>query len=433
MSSEVPVSGVGPEDSADSARSAFLGVVLGTIVMGISGFVVLVVAAAGFGAEDYALFGVFWAALYFVVAVVTGAQHESTRASLAPPGSSSSSLVVFACSLALVLFVVVAGSSIWWSDAAFGPGHRQLGLLAGLGCAGYAITCVFGGALAGAGRWTAFAALLIVEGLVRAGAVCLAMLTSPHVEMVAWVVVATYPVTVVFVFIFVVRRGAPEARVSSTFGQLWSNTSQTMAASAGVGALITGFPFAISTLARDESRATVGAITLALMLTRAPLLVPLTGMQSFLVSTFVRSDERRLWHVLTRLLMVIAVVAVVLAALAGLVGAPVLTTVFGEDFSVRPAVLATLVGSSGCVAAMAVAAPALIARRSLAANALAWIVASATAIAVLATAPWSLGWRTAASLSVGPAVGLVVQLVALGRATSRERAQPLNNSMQAGA
>jgi O-antigen/teichoic acid export membrane protein len=417
VSSEVSVSGVDPEAAGDSGRSAFLGVVLGTVVMGISGFVVLVVAAAGFGAEDYALFGVFWAALYFVVAVVTGAQHESTRASLAPPGTRSSSLVVFACSLALALFVVVAGSSIWWSDAAFGSGHRQLGLLAGLGCAGYALTCVLGGSLAGAGRWTAFAALLVVEGIVRAVAVCLAMLTTPHVELVAWVVVATYPVTLLLVLVPVVRRGAPAARVSSSFRQLWANTSQTMAASAGVGALITGFPFAMSTLARDEPRATVGAMTLALMLTRAPLLVPLTGMQSFLVSTFVRSDRNRAWHLLTRLLLVVAVVALVLAGIASLIGAPVLTTIFGDDFSVQPAVLATLVGSSGCVAAMAVAAPALIARRLLAANAIAWIIASVLAVAVLAVAPWGLGWRTAVSLSVGPSVGLVIQLIALRRAS----------------
>jgi O-antigen/teichoic acid export membrane protein len=153
------------------------------------------------------------------------------------------------------------------------------------------------------------------------------------------------------------------------------------------------------------------------MLTRAPLLVPLTGMQSFLVSTFVRSDRNRAWHLLTRLLLVVAVVALVLAGIASLIGAPVLTTIFGDDFSVQPAVLATLVGSSGCVAAMAVAAPALIARRLLAANAIAWIIASVLAVAVLAVAPWGLGWRTAVSLSVGPSVGLVIQLIALRRAS----------------
>jgi O-antigen/teichoic acid export membrane protein len=407
----MPAAGTG----TGAGRSAVLAILVGTAIMGISGFVVLVAAAAGFGAADYALFGVFWAALYFVVVVVTGAQHESTRASLAPQGSTSSSLVVFATSLACVLFVVVAGTSMWWSDAAFGPGHRQLGLLAGLGCAGYALTCVFAGALAGSGRWTAFAALLIVEGIVRAGAVCLALVVSAGVEAVAWVVVATYPVTLLIVGCFVVRLGAGGARVSSSLRELAGNTAQTMVASAGVGALITGFPFLMSTLARDESRASVGAMTLALMLTRAPLLVPLTSMQSFLVSAFVRSDRRQLWRLLGRLMAAAVVAAVVLSAVAALLGPRVLTTVFGDDFWVSPGVLALLVASSGSVAAMALTAPALIARESLAANAVAWIVASGLAVVVLASAPWSLGWRTAVSLIVGPTVGLLIQLFALRR------------------
>lgn len=410
-------------ESAQAAGSPLLSVMAGTVVMGLSGLVVLVVAASGFGAADYALFGVFWAALYFVVAVVAGAQHESTRASVASHGADpgGSSLVVFAVSLASVLFVVVAGSSVWWADAAFGPGHHQLGVLAGVGSAGYALTCVFAGALAGSGRWGAFASLLIVEGVARAAAVIVVMQALGGVDLLAWVVVLAYPVTLAVVVPVTLRSGPVPGRVTTSLRGLWAHTSQTMVASAGVGALVTGFPFLISSMARDESRATVGALTLALMLTRAPLLVPLTGMQSLLVTEFARSDRARLWSLLGRLVAGAAALAVALSVAAGAIGASILTSVFGEDFAVRPPVLALLVVSSGFLAAMALASPALIARRSFTANAVAWVVASVVAVLVMAFAPWSLGWRAGASLVAGPLVGVAVQLVAL-RQVDRDRA-----------
>lgn len=400
--------------SVPTGRSAVLGIAIGTIVMGLSGFVVLIVTAADFGAENYALFGVFWSALYFVVVVVTGAQHEATRASLAPLTRPGASLLVFGATLAFVVFVVVTGSSLWWSGAAFGDGHRQLGILVGLGGAGFALNCVFAGALAGAGAWKAFAALLFVEGVVRAVAVGLVLVVAADVEAAAWAVVLTYPLTFALIWVTARGRRVDLVHVSGSLRQLWANTAKTMTASAGVGALITGFPVLMSATSRDETPTVLGALTLAVMLTRAPLLVPLTGMQSFLVSVFSTPGVLP-WRLLGRLLAAATMVALVLSAVAGLVGDQVLSAVFGEDFSVGSATLALLVASSGCLAAMTLVAPALIARGALGGNAVAWAVASGLAIVVLVATPCGLGLRAGVSLVIGPAVGVVIQLVSLRR------------------
>lgn len=405
--------GAGPVSSM--GRSSTVAMLVATVVMGLSGLVVLLVTAVSFSASDYALFGVFWAALYFLVVVMTGVQQESTRASLAPRDGQTTSLGRFAVLLSAGLFVVIAGSSVWWSEPAFGPHRHTLAVLVGAGAAGYALNCVFAGMLAGAGRWRRLAALLVVEGVLRGGGMCVALVITHSVELAAWVVVLTYPVTLVAVGTGAGRAVVGRLRVAGTMRQLCSNTAQTMVGAAGVGALVTGFPFFMAVLARDESSATVGALTLALMLTRAPLLVPLMGVQSMLVTAFVAKESP--WRLLRSMLLLTTAAGGVLSIAAGTIGPKVLGFAFGDDFAVRGLILFLLVASATCLAAMTLVTPALVAGSTFTANAIAWLVATGIAVGVLAAAPWSLEWRTVAALLAGPLAGLAVQLLSLRSVT----------------
>lgn len=400
------------ERPAAIGRSSATAMLVGTVVMGLSGLVVLLATALAFSAADYALFGVFWASVYFLVTVMTGVQQETTRASLADRTDRTVSLPLFAVLLAVALFVVVAGSSVWWSDAALGPDHHLLAVLVAAGAAGYVLNCVLTGMLAGAGQWRGLGTLLIVEGTLRGAGMCVVLAITSSVELAAWVVVLTYPLTLLIVLGVTGRTITGRTHVAGTMRRLWANTAQTMAGAAGVGALVTGFPFFMSVLARDESAVTVGSLTLALMLTRAPLLVPLLGLQTMLVSAFVARRESP-WRLLVGLTGLAAVVGGVLSLLAGVVGPVVLQLAFGSDFVVRGRILALLVVSATALAAMTLITPALVARTALAANAVAWLLAAAVSVAVLASAPWSLEWRTAVALIVGPLVGIGVQVWSL--------------------
>src|SRR5699024_102732 len=76
-------------------------------------------------------------------------------------------------------------------------------------------------------------------------------------------------------------RAALASAVDVGRGRFWRNTGTAMFASAGTSALVTGFPLFVTATARPTDPAPlVGAVILAITLTRAPLLVPLTSFQS---------------------------------------------------------------------------------------------------------------------------------------------------------
>jgi O-antigen/teichoic acid export membrane protein len=408
-------------DGGRTGRQAVGVVMLGTAVLGLSGLVVLAVTARVLGAADYAVFGVFWSAVFFVVAVLFGAQQESTRSVAQrqrPDGRTS--LVFFALLVGAAAAVVVVATSPAWQPSSL-AWHAQLVLAVAAGGIGYAMTGVLSGALAGAARWRSYSAMLVVEGVSRVALVVGLLMLADGVTPLAWAVVGAYPATLIAASIMV-RRGGISLRVDDSMARLAGNTARTMVAAAAVAALVNGFPLVMSTFARDASESTVGALTLAVMLTRAPLLVPLMALQSLLIKRFSDADDRLTAQVV-RLDIACVAVAAVLAAGAAAVGPAIVEVVFGAEFVLPHHVFGALVLSSGLIGAMSVTSPALIARGAHSANALAWVVAAALSIGVLAVAPGGLYARVSVALLLGPLAGSVVQL-ALLRGRSSVSAAP---------
>lgn len=413
MQTEVGVTGTSDHGSRRAVGLIFAG----TGVLGVSGLVILTVTARSLGAVDYAAFGVFWSAMFFVVAVLFGVQQESTRAvtthrSTGDPGSTS--LVRFAVVVATGAVVVLVGAAPWWGPATFGEGHGGLALVVAAGSVGYVFTGVLAGVCAGAGLWSAYGAMLVVEGLARAVGVVGVLLLSAGVGGLAWMVVAAYPVTLAAVGWSNRARIRQHLRVDESLTVLLRNTGQTVAAAVSIAAMINGFPLLMALFVREESAAALGAMTLAVILTRAPLLLPLMALQSYLITMFAR-PQRSPWPLLAVLLSGCVAVAAVLAALAAAVGPPILREVFGAEFEVSGHALALLVLSSGGLGALCMSSPALVARNRHAANTVGWWIAVVVAVVVLAFAPWSLELRAPAALLAGPCLGLVWQLAALAR------------------
>lgn len=192
------------------------------------------------------------------------------------------------------------------------------------------------------------------------------------------------------------------------------NAAKTMVAAASVAALVNGFPLLMSSFSRDASAETVGAMTLAVMLTRAPLLVPLMALQSMLITMFSHKD-RSLWKLLSRLMGTCLVLAAVLAAVAAAVGPQILRMAFGEEFVLEGHVLALLVLSSGMIGALCMTSPALVARSQQTSNVVGWVAATLISVAALAFAPVELELRAPLALLIGPLCGLMLHIVALRR------------------
>jgi len=154
-------------------------------------------------------------------------------------------------------------------------------------------------------------------------------------------------------------------------------------------------------------------VILAVTLTRAPLLVPLTAMQGNLIAHFVDQRTERL-----RALMgpAVAVVGLGLAGVlvAGLFGPWLLRTAFGPEYRAGGALLALLTTAAVAIALLTLTGAAAVAAALHRAYSLGWVGATLASVLLLLL-PLDLQTRTVVALLCGPLVGIAVHLAALAR------------------
>lgn len=428
-------------DTAASGRSGVVKVLIGTVVAAASSFIVLLVVAPALGPAGYATFSVYWAALFMIVAVLFGVQQESTRAVAATRGAGDQadgaggsfesagsdaaaqtappqprvSVITFALWIGAALLVLIAATSPLWAAPLFGSGTDSWGLPLAIAVGSYALVAATNGVLAGTGHWGAFALLAVIDGVLRLALVAVVLLAGLGETALAWAVAIPFPVSLAIVFFGNRAAIAGGARVNGTLGSLTRNTSRTLTASVASAILINGFPVFLSLFGRSD-QATLGAVILAVTLTRAPILVPLTALQSMLIARFssAREGSAKL------LVVVVAGLAAFTALIAGFVwlwGGPLLNGFFGEGFVLAPATLAGLVAASGCLGILTATGAATLAAERHTSFAAGWMIAAALALGVLAFAPLDLELRVVLALAVGPLIGSAWHAAAYVRAT----------------
>jgi hypothetical protein len=184
-------------------------------------------------------------------------------------------------------------------------------------------------------------------------------------------------------------------------------------AAAGASAiLVMGFPVLLKATSGDLG-ATGGVVILAVTLTRAPLLVPLTAMQGNLIAHFVDQRGARLRPLLAPAAVVAAVGTIGVVA-AGLLGPWLLRVAFGAEYRADGALLAWLTTAAVAMAMLTLTGAATVAAALHRAYALGWIIATVAAVLLLLL-PVALETRTVIALLCGPLVGIAVHLVALAR------------------
>ncbi|PRI10214.1 hypothetical protein [Leucobacter massiliensis] len=403
-------------DSAARTRSGLILVLAGTVVSAASSFIVLLIVAPALGPAGYAQFSVYWAALFMVVAVLFGVQQESTRAVAAAPATDEddpargplTSVLAFALVVAATLLVAVGASSPVWSEALFGPGAGGWGFPLALAVASYALVAATNGILAGSGRWGPFSLLAVIDGALRLALVALALALGLDGTALAWAVAIPFPVSLAIVVLGNRRVIRARAIVAGTPGRLAANTARTLAASVATAILINGFPVFLSLFGRTDA-ATLGAVILAVTLTRAPILVPLTALQSMLIARLSAVREGR-GRLLAAVLGIVAALTGLVAAFVWLWGGPLLARFFGEGFVLSSATLAGLVAAAGALGVLTATGAAALARERHTAFAAGWLAAAVLALALLALLPLPLEARVVIALLAGPLLGAVVHL-----------------------
>ncbi|WP_246284881.1 lipopolysaccharide biosynthesis protein [Gordonia asplenii] len=397
-------------------------VTLATVIAAASGYVVLLLAARQLGAASYASFAVFWAAYGIVTGAQNGQLQETTRAirSGAESGSRRPGFwrrpLGVNVAIGLGLALIVAATSGLWAPHVFDADVGLSVALLTVGVASFAVYAHLSGALSGTLSWRTFAALLSFDALIRlAGAVTAfamglslnAFLVITVIGSVSWMLALGGSSTARRVI------GLDADVAAQTFT---INTLTAMAAALASAVLVMGFPVLIRiTAPGSDDAAVIGAVILAVTLTRAPLLVPLNSFQGVLITRFV--DRRtRLAAALGIPLAAVLGVGLVGAIAAWAVGPWLLTTVFGGGYHLPGITLAWFTIGATMLASLTISGACVLAVGEHRWFALGWWLATAASIGLLFV-PLGVQGRVAVALIVGPIVGVGVHIAGSLRAS----------------
>ena len=387
---------------------------LATIFAAASGFVVMWIASWALDAEHgYNSFLAYWGLFFACTGLIDGITQETTRAVAASRetqvrGNANPWKLGAAIGAALAAVVLLVGLFAMGRIVPTHPGTAT-GLLA-FGLLSYAFQAVLSGILSGSGLWNRYAALVALDSGVRLVlAVVVWALGGGLVEFLAITVIGALSWAVILALAPVrvqldVDRGAFVRRVGSA-----------MVASGASAALITGFPTAASAaFPAATAGAAVAAINNAVMLTRAPVLVPLQRFQSALVVRFV---ERRdtVYRALAAPVGAIMGVGLVGFAAAWLIGPWILRVAYKPELFVDGLTLGLLTFASAFMGMLMITGVAVLALERHAFYVAGWLAATATAFAVLFLAPWGVATTVVVALFAGPIVGALVHLAGLVR------------------
>lgn len=407
-----------------------LAILATSLIAAVTSLLGTVVAQRLLPSEDVTDFIIFWSAIFAVYGVVSGVQQEVTRAvgsyrikvstdETTPPGV----YVVPAAGLVGVLIaLIVALSSPLWASTILSRDVTETIILLSLGAAFYAMHSAYNGASAGRERWYLYSAIGSIECSWRLFAMILAGVLIGTSLSLKMAVVST--VFMWFFFVLFSREGRKNAfaRADIATKPFLRNIAIAVVSSAASAVLMTGFPVfmrASESKSDDtDSLVAVGVLTLAISLTRSPIMIPLQGFQSVAVSLFLQNRHAPL-RALSKPLLGLLCVGLVGSALAWVAG-PFL---FNLIYPAKPGqeeiyaavssgfVLSLLTFASVVMAFLVLSGTAVLAADMHYTYVLGWTLAAMVSIGIIFFLPLDIISRTILALYIGPLVGFAVNLV----------------------
>lgn len=398
-------------------------ILIATAIAGAAGYAIQILVPAVVGPDAFVIFAAFWSALYLVISALSGVQQEFTRATR-PSGSDVAQVPAtatpnphtarnFGLLTAVLVFVAAMATGFLWVPLVLPGKSLALAMPLAFGAACFVLVATLCGTLYGIKRFAALAWMTSVDSVLRLIAISVALVLGADIIGLAWAIVIPIPLTLLIVG-GVIRRGLIGAsHVDSGMRALGWNSLRTVIAGAATGVIISGFPFLVTVTSIGSDKVVLATLLLAVTLTRAPLIIPILALQSYLVVRF-RDAGDRLWWELTRMVAAVAVLAVVLGLAAFLIGPWVLDVLFGGKYVIQALTLGALVASAGLTGALCVSGPAVLALGRHSIFTAGWVTAAAVTVIVLLL-PLPLEPRTLLALALGPAAGFVVHVLGLIR------------------
>ena len=389
-----------------------------TALTALCGYAVIYLAARDLAPSGFSVFGVFWGAFGLVTGATNGLLQETTREVRSAgylevsPRSRIHPLRV-AGMVGVAAAVVIAGSSPLWSGRVFVEARwLSVGLLSA-GLAGFCLHATLLGMLAGINQWTQYGALMVTDAVIRVSVAAATVVIGWELTGFLWATVAGAVAWLIMLVASPTTRAAARLLTPGNTATFLRGTAHSITAAGASAILVMGFPVLLK-LTANQLGAQGGVIILAVTLTRAPLLVPLTAMQGNLIAHFVDERTDRLRALIAPAALIGGIGAVGVLA-AGVVGPWLLRVAFGPQYDASGALLAWLTAAAVAIAMLTLTGAAAVAAALHRAYALGWVGAT-VASGLLLLLPLPLQTRTVVGLLCGPLVGIGVHLVALSRA-----------------
>ena len=409
---------------------------LATVFSAVAGFVLMWVAGWALDTETaYRYFVAFWGLFFASTGLLDGITHETTRSVAAARATGARGTAKpwrFAAVAAVVVALVGISAGMW---AMRGLVPMSPGLATGLlafGLVSYVFQAVLSGILSGANLWNQYAGLVALDSGVRLA-----------LALVAWALGWGLPAFLVITVVgaaswLVILGGSREARGNIRVAldvdreAFAGRVATAMVASGASAGLITGFPTAISAAFPDNDASVsilVGAISNAVMLTRAPVLVPLQRFQSALVVRFVKQRER-IYRALAAPVAAVLGLGVLGFFAAWALGPWILRVAFPPDLFVDGVTLGLLTFASAFMGTLMITGVAVLALERHGWYVVGWITASAVAFSVLFLAPWGVATDVIVALLAGPLAGALVHTAGLSRVAQQHGRQHKRQPVQ---
>ncbi|MCQ4625992.1 hypothetical protein KBX18_10615 [Corynebacterium sp. CCUG 69979] len=394
-----------------------------TVFAALSGFVVLWVASWSLDAGTQMLyFQAYWSLFFASAGFIDGITQETTRAvssartsgmaGTANPWRLGAVIAAVVAVLALVFGVVLMGQLV--------PLDRSVatGLLV-FGLSSYVFQAVLSGILSGTQLWSQYAALVAFDSgirLVLAGVAWAAGFGLP-----AFLIITVIGALTWVLILAASSHARSQIRVTLDVdrSEFTRRVGAAIVATGASATLITGFPmlvkFAFPSL-DPAAGAAVAAINQAVLLTRAPVLVPLQRFQSALVVRFV-TNRARIYSSLLRPIAAVLAIGVVGFAAAWLIGPWILRAFFPPELFVPGLPLGLLTFASAVMGALIITGTAVLALELHTWYVAGWVAGSVATFALLFALPAVGGTGVAttviAALILGPLTGALVHVIGL--------------------
>ncbi|KKO60787.1 hypothetical protein, partial [Mycolicibacterium obuense] len=293
-------------------RSSVVRVGAATAVSALCGYAVLYLAARDLEPAGFSVFGVFWGAFGLASGAAFGLLQETTRevrqAATIEPGGQRTSPVRIGVGVGLAAAAAIAVTSPLWAGHVFADARLLSVALLAAGLAGFCVHTTLLGLLAGGNNWSEYGALMVADALLRVAVAAGSFALGWGLGGYLWATVAGAVGWLLMLAGSPVTRAAARLHTPGTTATFLRGAGHSIAAAGASAVLVMGFPVLLKATSGDLGAAG-GVVILAVTLTRAPLLVPLTAMQGNLIAHFVDQRAHRL-----RALIVPAAAVVVLVA-----------------------------------------------------------------------------------------------------------------------